>query len=64
MIYLKYRQLEIKPLRPCAIQDDSRGKRTEKILEEMSRYEASTAFPFVKIDGEVVIGYNPRNILS
>lgn len=30
----------------------------ERILKEMSRY-GSTAFPFVKINGEVIIGYNP-----
>jgi glutaredoxin len=31
----------------------------EKILAEMSKYGGS-AFPFVKIDGSVVIGYNPE----
>jgi glutaredoxin len=39
-------------------------KEQKKILEKMSRYGGSTAFPFVKIDGEAVIGYNPRNMLS
>lgn len=34
-------------------------KEQEKILEEISKYGGS-AFPFVKIDGEVVIGYNPQ----
>ncbi len=32
----------------------------EQILKDMSKYSGSTAFPFVKIDGEVVIGYNPE----
>jgi glutaredoxin len=31
----------------------------EKIMEEMSEYGGS-AFPFVKIDGNIVIGYNPE----
>ncbi len=35
-------------------------KEQEKILEEMSRHGDGTAFPFVKIDGKVVIGYNPE----
>lgn len=35
-------------------------KEQKKILEEMSRYGGSTASPFVKIDGEAVIGYNPQ----
>ncbi|MCX9010500.1 MAG: glutaredoxin family protein [Candidatus Methanoperedens sp.] len=34
-------------------------KEQEKILEEMSKYGGS-AFPFVKINGNVVIGYNPE----
>ncbi len=33
-------------------------KLTIKILEEMSRHGGSIALPFVKIDGEAVIGYN------
>ena len=31
----------------------------ERILKDMSKY-GSTAFPFVKIDDEVIIGYNPE----
>ncbi len=34
-------------------------KEQEKILKEMSKYSGS-AFPFVKIDGKAVIGYNPE----
>ncbi len=34
-------------------------KEQEKILKEMSKYSGS-AFPFVKIDGKSVIGYNPE----
>ncbi len=34
-------------------------KEQERILEEMSKYGGS-AFPFVKINGNVVIGYNPE----
>jgi glutaredoxin len=34
-------------------------KEQEKILEEISKYGGS-AFPFVKMNGEVVIGYNPQ----
>ena len=32
----------------------------KKIWDEMTKYGASTAFPYVKIDGEVVVGYNPK----
>jgi glutaredoxin len=32
----------------------------KKIWDEMTKYGASTAFPYVKIDGEVVVGYNPE----
>ncbi len=39
--------------------DLAEEKEQEKILEEMSTYGGS-AFPFVKIDGKVVIGYNPE----
>jgi glutaredoxin len=31
----------------------------EKIIKEMRGYGVAIAFPFVKIDGEVVAGYNP-----
>ncbi len=34
-------------------------KEQEKIMEEISGY-GGNAFPFVKIDGKVVIGYNPE----
>ncbi len=34
-------------------------KEQEKIMEERSRYGGS-AFPFVKIDDKIVIGYNPE----
>jgi glutaredoxin len=34
-------------------------KEQEKILEEISKYGGS-AFPFVKMDGEVIIGYQPQ----
>ncbi len=39
--------------------DLANEKEQEKILEEMSKYSGS-AFPFVKIDGKVVIGYSPE----
>lgn len=32
----------------------------EKIIEEMSRLSSERAFPFVKIDGELIVGYNPK----
>lgn len=35
-------------------------KERKKILEEVSRHGGSTAFPFVKIDCKVIIGYNPQ----
>ncbi len=34
-------------------------KEQEKIMEEISKHGGS-AFPFVMIDGKVVIGYNPE----
>ncbi len=32
----------------------------ERILKDMSGYGGNTAFPFVKMDEEVIIGYNPE----
>ena len=32
----------------------------KKIWEEMTQFGGSTAFPYVKIDGEVVVGYSPE----
>lgn len=32
----------------------------EKIWEEMTKYGGSTAFPYVKIGGKVVVGYHPE----
>lgn len=32
----------------------------EKIMEEMERHGGSTAFPFVMIGEEIVVGYNPE----
>jgi glutaredoxin len=32
----------------------------EKIAEEMLKYTGHISFPFVNIDGDVVIGYNPE----
>ncbi|MEM2942182.1 MAG: glutaredoxin family protein [Candidatus Bathyarchaeia archaeon] len=32
----------------------------ERIREEMLKYGGSTAFPFVKVGEEVIIGYNPE----
>lgn len=32
----------------------------ERILKDMARYGGSVAFPFVKMDEEVIIGYNPE----
>ncbi len=34
-------------------------KEQEKIMEEISK-QGGSAFPFVMIDGKVVIGYNPE----
>ncbi len=32
----------------------------ERIGKEMEKYAGHIAFPFVKINGEVVVGYNPE----
>jgi glutaredoxin len=32
----------------------------EKILDEMSKRSSNTAFPFVMIGEEIVVGYNPE----
>ena len=32
----------------------------EKILEDMSKHSSNTAFPFVMIGEEIVVGYNPE----
>jgi len=32
----------------------------EKIAKEMMQYTDHIAFPFLKIDGQVVVGYNPE----
>ncbi len=35
-------------------------EKQEKILEDMAKHGGNTAFPFVKIDGKVIVGYNPE----
>lgn len=32
----------------------------EKIMEEMKRTGGTGAFPYVRINGEVIVGYNPK----
>ncbi len=32
----------------------------EKIMEDMDRRSSNTAFPFVMIDEEIIVGYNPE----
>lgn len=32
----------------------------EKIIDEMTRFGGSMAFPFVKIGEKIVVGYNPE----
>ncbi len=32
----------------------------EKIMEDMERLSSNTAFPFVMIDEEIIVGYNPE----
>jgi arsenate reductase-like glutaredoxin family protein len=40
--------------------DLAREEEQEKILEDMSKHSSNTAFPFVMIGEEVVVGYNPE----
>lgn len=35
-------------------------KEKEKISQEMMKYTGHIAFPFVRIDDQVIIGYNPE----
>ena len=32
----------------------------EKIIKEMERLGGGMAFPFVRMDGEIIVGYNPE----
>jgi glutaredoxin len=40
--------------------DRASEEEQERIRKEMSKHGGSTAFPFVKIGEEVIIGYNPE----
>ncbi len=40
--------------------DTSDEKEQERIAADMKKYVGHIAFPFVRIDNEVVVGYNPE----
>lgn len=43
---------------------DLAGEREqEQIMDEMHKTSGSASFPYVKINGNVVVGYNPKRYL-